>query len=557
MVTALDYTHFPTHAELSALLESWARESPDILTLDSIGSSWQGRDIWLLTLTDPSTGPAADKPALLVEANIHAAELTSSLSALHLVHHLLSRQDDERCRRLLERTTLYVIPRLCPDGADAVLSERRYVRSSMRPYPSAAPQPGLHERDVDGDGRVLFMRHPDPDGPWKRSAADPRLLVRRDPDEYGGEYFRLFVEGEVLGHDGLSVPVAQPYEGLDLATNFHSDWADMPRRGPGAGGFAGSEPEIAALIRTVDDRPNITAYVTCHTFGAVHIHPPLNEDDDVPSLDTAIYEELGQIASRRTGYQAMSYNALKHVPYRVKGGQLAWFYHERGVLSWITELWNPLRAAGIEDFHPSRWLVDHDEADDIALLRWNDEELGGQGFVDWYTFDHPQLGKVELGGWDLINYWYNPPLDRIEAEVARHTDWLLTLALTLPRLTIRGTTVEMAGMDVKRVAVAVANTGWLPTYGTKKALERQQCGPVVVTVEASNGVTILSGAGPAELGQLAGRTGARTTSTWWGHDPGTPDVAVHEVLVHAPNGGQITVSARHPRAGLALTTLEV
>ncbi len=557
MVTAVDYRHIPSYAELSSLVHRWEREAPELLAVQSIGRSWQDRDLWLLTLTNSATGDHRSKPALLVEANVHAAELTASMSALHLTHHLLSSFGaDERVTRLLDRCTVYVLPRLCPDGAEVVLNEGRYVRSSLRPYPAPDPAPGLHQRDIDGDGRVLFMRVPDADGPWKPSVIDPRLLVRRAPDEYGGDYFRLFVEGEVVGHDGLSVPIAPVYEGLDLAANFHSDYQDLPRRSDAAGGYAGSEPEIAALVRAVEDRPNITAYVTCHTFGAVHLHPPLNEDDVVPHADSEIFAELGALASAHTSYRTMSYQDLKHVPYRVKGGQLAWFYQERGVLSWITELWNPLRAAGIDHFHPARWLVEHPESDDHALLRWSDEELDGQGFVDWYPFDHPQLGKVELGGWDLVHYWYNPPLHRVEAEVTGHTDWMVALGLALPRLTIRATTVDRVSSQVHRVRVAVANTGWLPTSGTHKAVERAQCGPVRLEVTATGDAEVLDGAGPVDLGQLAGRHGARTSTTWWGHDAGTPDVVVHECLVQTGGGAsEVTVTARHPRAGLATATI--
>lgn len=557
MVTPVNYHHFPTHAELSALVATWAQEAPELLRIESIGKSWQDRDLWLLSVTNSATGNHDSKPALLVEANIHAAELTASMSALHLTHHLLTAYgEDERVTRLLDECTVYVVPRLCPDGAEVVLQEGRYVRSSLRPYPSIDWAPGLHELDVDGDGRVLFMRLPDPDGPWKQSATEPRLLVRRNPDEYGGDYFRLFVEGEVVDHDGLSVPVAPVHEGLDLAANFHSDYQDLPNRPTTAGGYAGSEPEIAALKQAVEARPNITAYVTCHTFGAIHLHPPLNEDDEVPNADAEVFAELGAMARTRTGYQAMSYNDLKHVPYRVKGGQLAWFYHERGVLSWITELWNPLRAAGIDHFHPSKWLLDHPESDDHALLRWNDEELDGRGFVDWYLFDHPQLGQVELGGWDLVNYWYNPPQDRVEAEVAKHTEWLVSLGLTLPRLTIRATIVEQVGPRVQRVKVAIANTGWLPTSGTRKAVERSQCGSVSLEASASGDGTILAGAGPVDLGQLAGRHAARTSTTWWGHDAGTPDVAVHDVLVCTGDGvSELVLTASHPRAGVATATI--
>jgi len=33
-----------------------------------------------------------------------------------------------------------------------------------------------------------------------------------------------------------------------------------------------------------------------------------------------------------------------------------------------------------------------------ALLAFSDETLDGKGFVDWKMFDHPTLGKVEIGG---------------------------------------------------------------------------------------------------------------------------------------------------------------
>jgi murein tripeptide amidase MpaA len=554
----LHYDHFPNHAELTSLVDAWAKEAPELIQVESIGKSWQGRDIWMLTLTNFESGDPSDKPALLVEGNIHAAELASSVAALHCVRHLLEAYgSDEQVTRLLDTRCIYVVPRLCPDGAEVVMTEARYVRSSVRPHPSPEREPGLHERDIDGDGRVLFMRVPDQDGPWKCSEKESRLLVRRRPDEYGGEYFRLYVEGEVDSYDGLTVPIAQPYEGLDLAANFHSDWSDLPRRSVGAGGFAGSEPEIQALIRAVDDRPNITAYVSCHTFGAVHLHPPLNDDDVVPSGDAAAFAELGAMASERTGYQAMSYNDLKHAPYRVKGGQLSWFYHERGVLAWITEFWNPLRAAGVDTFHPARWLVDHPEEDDLTLIRWSDEELGGRGFVDWYPFEHPQLGAVELGGWDLINYWYNPPFDQLETEVAPHTDWLVSLGLTLPRLAIREHRLLRLAPDTYSVRVAVSNTGWLPTTGTRKAADRTQCGPIVLTIDSSEHATVIAGGGPVDLGQLEGRVNARTTTTWWGHDPGTPDIAIHEILVRAEAGGSLDVTVRHPRAGTASATIRL
>ena len=96
--------------------------------------------------------------------------------------------------------------------------------------------------------------------------------------------------------------------------------------------------------------------------------------------------------------------------------EIGWFYNTQGVFSFITEFWNPLRAAGITlEGSMSLWLGGlHPVEDELRLLRWNDEELGGKGFVPWHAFDHPQLGPVEIGGWDKIHYWYNAPFDRLE-----------------------------------------------------------------------------------------------------------------------------------------------
>ena len=74
----------------------------------------------------------------------------------------------------------------------------RLLRSSTRPYPhDEEPIDGLVREDIDGDGRVLTMRVPDSNGPWKVSARDPRLMVRRDPTETGGRYYRLLPEGRI------------------------------------------------------------------------------------------------------------------------------------------------------------------------------------------------------------------------------------------------------------------------------------------------------------------------------------------------------------------------
>ncbi|MCK7491105.1 MAG: hypothetical protein MZW92_04595 [Comamonadaceae bacterium] len=80
-----------------------------------------------------------------------------------------------------------------------------------------------------------------------------------------------------------------------------------------------------------------------------------------------------------------------------------------GALFWTVEIWAPNKEAGITDYQWIDWYREHPVEDDLKLLKWSDEQCGGQAHVDWYPFRHPQLGMVELGGWDKMNYWRNPP----------------------------------------------------------------------------------------------------------------------------------------------------
>ncbi|HEY5871839.1 MAG TPA: M14 family zinc carboxypeptidase, partial [Gaiellaceae bacterium] len=155
----VQFDHFYTYAELTETLEAWAAEQPQRFAFESIGKSYEGRDIWLCTVTNFETGLVEEKPAVFIHAQIHAMEFTGTSAALNLLDHLLH-SDDTRVRHAVDTRTFYVVPRVNPDGADAGLADGRFRRSSVRPYPREEPQDGLHREDVDGDGRVLFMRTP-------------------------------------------------------------------------------------------------------------------------------------------------------------------------------------------------------------------------------------------------------------------------------------------------------------------------------------------------------------------------------------------------------------
>ena len=252
-VAPLPFDRILRYDELTALLRQWAGQRPELVTLESIGTTPAGRPIWFLTLTNRATGEAGDKPALMVDGNMHATEWAGGVAALHFVHKLLAGYgEDERVTRLLDTRTVYVLPRMTPDGVDATLEQGRFIRSVDRPYPPQPPQPGIIPRDVDGDGRAVFMRFRDPNGPWKLHAGDPRLLVPRAPDETGGDYWRVMQEGLVEGYDGATIADEPEHEALDFGANFPGDRGTSVSETDGR--YATSEPEVAAYFAAISRR---------------------------------------------------------------------------------------------------------------------------------------------------------------------------------------------------------------------------------------------------------------------------------------------------------------
>jgi murein tripeptide amidase MpaA len=557
-VAPLPFDHILRYDELTTLLQQWAKERPNLLQLESIGTTPQGRAIWFLTLTSDATGPALEKPALIVDGNMHATEWAGGVAALHFVRKLLDAYgSDERVTRLLDTRTIYVLPRMTPDGVDATLDQGRFIRSADRPWPSALPQTGIIPRDVNADRRTLFMRFRDPNGPWKEYAPDARLLVPRDPDETGGDYWRVLPEGMIEGYDGVTIADEPEHEALDFGANFPGDRGTTVSQTDGR--YPNSEPEVAAYVAAIARRPNIVAHVTCHTFGGLVLTPPVNVGEKLPEPDRLVYQTLAGRAAALTGYTAISYLDLRsvdredHIP-----SAFGWLYNRRGIYSFITEFWNPLTAAGIslENTTASAWLWGfHPIEDEVKLLRWSDRNLEGDGFVAWRRFDHPQLGPVEIGGFDLIRYWFNVPYDRLEQEVAPHSEWLVYLGLATPRLSIRSFTAEPAGENLWQLRLVVENTGWLPTNGTQQAVDMQAVEGVLAELSLPAGARLIDGESSQPLGQLAGRTAQRSTASWWGYTPGTPDRAVADWIVAAPAGTSFTAKASHERAGSARAEL--
>jgi hypothetical protein len=541
------FDRFLRYDELTAWLHQTAAAHPSLVTVESYGRSFQGRDLWIATVTDSSTGAHDTKPAHWVDANIHATEVTAGVAALHLIHTLVTGfGTDPTVTRALRSRTFYVVPRVNPDGVEWALADRpQFRRSSVRPWPwhDAHLAPGLHTRDIDGDGRILTMRVPDPDGAWMPSAHDERIMAPVPPDGTGPGVprYRLLDEGEIVDHDGFTVPKPRPPQGLDMNRNFPAGWGTGVR---GSGDHPLSEPEIDALVRAVVARPNVCGYNAFHTSGGVLLRPSSTmPDSKLSPYDVWTWNQLGRRGTELTGYTVHSVfeDFTWDQTDTMSGAADDWAYEHLGVYGWTTEFWDIVKMATGTKQSTHFWYTGPSEDEEVAVARWADEH-GVEILFPWRTFDHPQLGTVEIGGWDAMQSWTNPPLAFLAAEVQGHAEFAIHQALAAPELEVLHTAAVALGGDTWRVEVGLANTGWLPTDITHRARAEKLVLPIAVSLQ---GATVLGGPARLELGQLEGRVAMRFRE----RSDGTPDRVLATWVVSAPAGTEVTVHAAHQRAG--------
>ena len=564
----LIFDRFLRYDEYSASLYELSDAFPGLVAVEEYGSSFEGRPLLVVTVTDAATGSADSKPAHWVDANIHAIEVTGGAAALHLLHHLVTAEQrgDHAARAALRTRTFYVVPRVNPDGVEGALADSPiYRRSSMRPWPFGDRHrwPGLLAHDIDGDGRVLSMRVPDPNGAWIEHADDARVMVPVPIDGVVAPdvtRYRMLEEGTIRDYDGFTIPTPQPPEALDLNRNFPAGWATTVR---GSGDHPLSEPEIDALVRAIVARPNICGYNAYHTAGGVFLRPSSTASDStLPPLDVWTYTELGKRGTALTSYPVHSVfeDFTWDKSDTMSGAADDWVYEHLGVFGWTTEFWDVIHAATGERGSTDMWYVGPTPEQELAIARWSDQH--GAYVVPWYPFEHPNLGPVELGGFDWFRVLTNPPLALLAEEIRPHAEFAVHQALAAPCVEIIDATAAAVGGGVWRIEAGIANTGWLPTGVSVRAERGKMVRPLIAELNLPDGGEVIGGPNRITLGQLAGRMAFRHDGGT--HSDGTPDRVLATWTVRLsdadadvdPGTGtqhdvlpEITVSIAHPRAG--------
>jgi murein tripeptide amidase MpaA len=480
-VPAYRADHYYSYEEMTQWLRALVEALPELFRLRSIGVTPQGRELWLVAV---GAGDIDARPAYWIDANLHASELTGSAAALYTLNYLATHRDSPAVAELLRERTLYIAPRINPDGAEYILTTGIYLRSVERLWPEPESPPDFIKQDVDGDGEVLQMRVLSPDGAWKVSKHDPRLMIPREPWDSQGTFYHLYAEGRFADEvwaDGAPLPDYKSPHGLDLNRSFPSKWEHESQQ-LGAGPYPLSEPETRAIVEFFSQHATICGAMTFHTFSGVLLRPFSDRPDaEMPQLDQTTYKKLGARCEQLTGYRCVStYHDFCYDPSHkrfIRGVFDDWAYEHHGVHAFTMELWCPWRHAGL-DFSDDlmRFFMRRTEEDDLAMLSWNDTALNGRAFVTWRVFEHDQLGAVEIGGWRWLMSWRNAPPELLEQECRGVCLFVLdhARALPSPRLELTRTALGASpdGAPLWLIEATCRNAGYLPTYVTEYGRSR-------------------------------------------------------------------------------------
>ncbi|MDD5728845.1 MAG: M14 family metallopeptidase [Victivallales bacterium] len=479
--------------QLADFCHKLTKDYPHLARCSSIGKSQEGRPLLLLTISDFASGEAEDKPAFLMQAHIHSHELAGTPCLLHVARSLVQAHQKGG---LLENCAFYILPRINPDGAEKMIEHAGWDRSRQNwsKHPNA-----LKQCDIDGNGLVLQMRRERPDGDWCTHPDDPRAVIRRRADSKG-PFYRLYREGVIDNWDGFSSEPDSLFELVDWNRNWGADWKNQGNWGMSSGEFPLSVPEVRALGKFIAERDNLFMAVGYHNgFGHILL-PPCSDTIPVDVSDMKVFEKLGKTASGYLGYPWCStfpgYNYAKEKPYARYGLFDSHLYALKGVFALTIELGTIEHALGLS----TESILAHDDAEaymeseDVRLrcIQFCDKNPKRRKvFHDWKKIKHPQMGELEVGGFD----WsvFAVPVKEQLAEICEaNYQFIIRAASWRPRIEILESITEEIADACFRVRVKFFNNGELPEFVSEQKLKNPHCHLPLVTLKMGKNVNCLS-----------------------------------------------------------------
>ncbi len=482
------FEQFPDFAVLKQTLDSLVEAVPDLVKVEIIGHSREGREIFLTTLSDFSTGSPEERPAIYVQSDIHALEIGRT----HLLYAIRELLEFHEKTGILSRKTFYIIPSINPDHVENVIRYGMpFLRSSME-FHSDLPNV-LCPADVDGDGKILWMRRKCTDGKFAPDPEDPRLMIPRTPDMQG-PFYEILPEGFIENWSGDAEFSVMTSRNWNRA--FPSKW--LPDH-PSCGAYPMNEPELRVVGDFLASKPNICGAVSLHVGGDCVVAPP-NRAKLTPG-DSALMKRIG-----KEGCEAMKTPYVLSCELQVPPWVWEWpsadrpgtfvdyCYEQYGMPSYDLELSGLYASVGVR-FDDIASLRNYDEFNELqrkTMAFYDLQKDVPPLFEPWRIFEHPQLGEVELGG--LYHHvLYARLISEIPQEGAQLADFLVRFAKFTPQAELEELEIiQLPGERIYEVRIRPVNSGQRPTQLTDQGSSLWWKSPLRIEFHPADGVKIIS-----------------------------------------------------------------
>lgn len=452
----ISWNKYRDYAEATRLLEDLQRTFPNLCRLQSLGTSFGGRQMWVLTVTNFQKEGGDKRTAMWIDGGIHANEIQAADVVLYTAWFLAeSYGKNAFVTKLLDDRTFYLMPMMSPDSRDAHFHEPNTThgpRSGQRPVDD--DRDGLVDEDgpddLDKDGHITQMRRKDPNGRYKPHPKYPNFLIQAEPDERG-EYSLLGAEGFDNDGDGKVNEDGDGYydPNRDWGWNWQPSYVQ-----PGAFRYPFSLMENRLVGDFIRVHENISAAQSYHNTAGMILYGPGDAGDRFDSADVELSKTIGSRGEQMIpGYKTLN---IATGLYTVYGGEVDWLYAMRGILPFTNELFTPFNF--FREPKPTGGFFATQE----DMHKFDRLLLFGEGFVPWHEVDHPQYGKIEVGGFKK-SWGRQPPTFLLEEECHRNMAFTFYHADQMPKVNVQSFESRELGNGLVQVTATVVNERMIPT----------------------------------------------------------------------------------------------
>lgn len=124
----ISFNQFYRYDDIVDYVNQLANDYPELATASVIGQTYEGRDIVALSI---SSGGNGQRPAVFIEAGIHAREWIAPSVALYLLNQLVENYDNNK--DLVDSLDWFIVPVTNPDGYEYTHTDDRFWRKNRYP----------------------------------------------------------------------------------------------------------------------------------------------------------------------------------------------------------------------------------------------------------------------------------------------------------------------------------------------------------------------------------------------------------------------------------------